>query len=209
MKKLIIILLFILFAKPAFAQLNADSKDKLMWELELGVDQTIMNNGAFVNWAQTNYDRNVKPGFGINGGFAVYYKKIDGGFQITGLGGYNFTNFYAGLRLTHLSAKVSSYLNLGNFYYRKKSYNQALKYYNQSQALFRKLSDSVNLIPDDWMKLFAPWLRRWRTWTKSPSSRPAMEMLPACTKLPAILLRLRRRYRPCSRPSRACKCRIC
>ena len=39
-----------------------------------------------------------------------------------------------------------SYLNLGNFYFRKKSFSQALKYYNISQNIFSGLSDSVNLI---------------------------------------------------------------
>jgi tetratricopeptide (TPR) repeat protein len=41
---------------------------------------------------------------------------------------------------------ATAYLNLGNFYQRKKSFSQALKYYNQSEALFSSLRDSVNII---------------------------------------------------------------
>jgi len=41
---------------------------------------------------------------------------------------------------------ATAYLNLGNFYQRKKSFNQALKYYNQSESLFSMLRDSVNII---------------------------------------------------------------
>jgi tetratricopeptide (TPR) repeat protein len=41
---------------------------------------------------------------------------------------------------------ASSYLNIGNIYYRKKSFSQALVYYDKSNALFDKLKDSVNLI---------------------------------------------------------------
>jgi tetratricopeptide (TPR) repeat protein len=40
----------------------------------------------------------------------------------------------------------SLYLNIGNIYYRKKSFNQALSYYDKSNALFSDLKDSVNLI---------------------------------------------------------------
>jgi len=39
-----------------------------------------------------------------------------------------------------------AYLNLGNLYSREKSYNQALKYYDQSEEIFTALHDSVNLI---------------------------------------------------------------
>jgi tetratricopeptide (TPR) repeat protein len=51
-----------------------------------------------------------------------------------------------GNKLADKSLIATSYLNLGNFYFRKKSYNQALKYYDQSEALFTTLQDSVNLI---------------------------------------------------------------
>jgi tetratricopeptide (TPR) repeat protein len=40
----------------------------------------------------------------------------------------------------------SLYLNIGNIYYRKKSFSQALIYYNKSNDIFDKLKDSVNLI---------------------------------------------------------------
>jgi tetratricopeptide (TPR) repeat protein len=40
----------------------------------------------------------------------------------------------------------SLYLNIGNVYYRKKSFYQALNYYDKSNASFIQLKDSVNLI---------------------------------------------------------------
>jgi len=40
----------------------------------------------------------------------------------------------------------SLYLNIGNVYYRKKSFYQALNYYNKSNNIFEALKDSVNLI---------------------------------------------------------------
>ncbi|MBD1391471.1 tetratricopeptide repeat protein [Mucilaginibacter glaciei] len=40
----------------------------------------------------------------------------------------------------------SSYLNIGNVYYRKKSYYQALAYYDKGNAIFTAIKDSVNLI---------------------------------------------------------------
>ncbi|WP_179413934.1 hypothetical protein HDF19_17770 [Mucilaginibacter sp. E4BP6] len=51
-----------------------------------------------------------------------------------------------GNKLSDKSLIATSYLNLGNFYFRKKSVNQALKYYNDSESLFTILKDSVNLI---------------------------------------------------------------
>jgi tetratricopeptide (TPR) repeat protein len=51
-----------------------------------------------------------------------------------------------GNKLSDKSLIATSYLNLGNFYYRKKSFSQALKYYNESESLFTTLKDSVNLI---------------------------------------------------------------
>ncbi|SDT28223.1 Tetratricopeptide repeat-containing protein [Mucilaginibacter mallensis] len=41
---------------------------------------------------------------------------------------------------------ATAYLNLGNLYSREKSYNQALKYYKESEVIFNVLHDSVNLI---------------------------------------------------------------
>jgi tetratricopeptide (TPR) repeat protein len=51
-----------------------------------------------------------------------------------------------GNKLSDKSLIATSYLNLGNFYFRKKSFSQALKYYNDSESLFTILKDSVNLI---------------------------------------------------------------
>jgi len=51
-----------------------------------------------------------------------------------------------GHKLSDNSLIATSYLNLGNFYVRKKSYTQALKYYDNSENLFSKLGDSVNVI---------------------------------------------------------------
>jgi len=51
-----------------------------------------------------------------------------------------------GNKLSDKSLIATSYLNLGNFYFRKNSFNQALKYYNDSESLFAPLRDSVNLI---------------------------------------------------------------
>jgi len=51
-----------------------------------------------------------------------------------------------GNNLSDKSLIATSYLNLGNFYFRKKSFSQALKYYNDSEYLFEILKDSVNLI---------------------------------------------------------------
>lgn len=38
------------------------------------------------------------------------------------------------------------YLNIGNIYFSKKSYNQALNYYNKSNDLYAALKDTVNLV---------------------------------------------------------------
>ncbi|MEO6522108.1 MAG: tetratricopeptide repeat protein [Mucilaginibacter sp.] len=38
------------------------------------------------------------------------------------------------------------YLNFGNIYYRKKNFNQALVFYNQSSDLFTKLNNTTNMI---------------------------------------------------------------
>jgi tetratricopeptide (TPR) repeat protein len=51
-----------------------------------------------------------------------------------------------GNKLSDKSLIATSYLNFGNFYFRKKSFSQALKYYNDSESLFAALKDSVNLI---------------------------------------------------------------
>lgn len=41
---------------------------------------------------------------------------------------------------------ASLHMNIGNVYYRKKSYNQALTYYDKSNIIFSSLHDSVNLV---------------------------------------------------------------
>ncbi|RFZ85431.1 hypothetical protein DYU05_07495 [Mucilaginibacter terrenus] len=41
---------------------------------------------------------------------------------------------------------ASTYLNIGNVYYRKKSFNQALNFYNKSNELFIKTKDTVNIV---------------------------------------------------------------
>jgi len=51
-----------------------------------------------------------------------------------------------GRQISDQSLIATSYLNLGNFCFRKNSYNQALKYYNDSETIFGALRDSVNLI---------------------------------------------------------------
>ena len=40
----------------------------------------------------------------------------------------------------------TAYLNIGNLYFRQQSYNQALKYYHESEKIFSVLKDSINLI---------------------------------------------------------------
>jgi len=40
----------------------------------------------------------------------------------------------------------SLYLNIGNVYYRKKNFYQALNYYNKSNEIFTALKDSINLM---------------------------------------------------------------
>ncbi|MBB3967958.1 tetratricopeptide repeat protein [Mucilaginibacter phyllosphaerae] len=40
----------------------------------------------------------------------------------------------------------SSYLNIGNVYYRKKSFYQALTYYDKGNSIFMSIKDTVNLI---------------------------------------------------------------
>ncbi|WP_374950911.1 tetratricopeptide repeat protein [Mucilaginibacter sp.] len=49
-------------------------------------------------------------------------------------------------RLSDQQLIGSSYLNIGNVYYRKKSFYQALSYYDRGNAIFSKIKDSVNLI---------------------------------------------------------------
>ncbi|RFZ94728.1 tetratricopeptide repeat protein [Mucilaginibacter conchicola] len=49
-------------------------------------------------------------------------------------------------RLNDSSLTASLYMNIGNVYYRKKSFNQALNYYDKSNALFISLKDSANLV---------------------------------------------------------------
>jgi tetratricopeptide (TPR) repeat protein len=39
-----------------------------------------------------------------------------------------------------------SYLNIGNVYYRKKSFNQALSYYDKGNSIFLSIKDTVNII---------------------------------------------------------------
>jgi tetratricopeptide (TPR) repeat protein len=51
-----------------------------------------------------------------------------------------------GKKLSDRSIIATTYLNLGNFYVRSKSFNQALKYYHDSNSIFQSLSDSANLI---------------------------------------------------------------
>jgi tetratricopeptide (TPR) repeat protein len=41
---------------------------------------------------------------------------------------------------------ASLYMNIGNVYYRKKSFNQALSWYDKSNVLFIKTKDSINLV---------------------------------------------------------------
>lgn len=49
-------------------------------------------------------------------------------------------------RLSDQQLIGSSYLNIGNVYYRKKSYYQALSYYDKGNTIFTAIKDSVNLI---------------------------------------------------------------
>jgi len=42
--------------------------------------------------------------------------------------------------------KASLYMNIGNVYYRKKSFSQALIYYDKSNVIFSSLGDSINLV---------------------------------------------------------------
>lgn len=51
-----------------------------------------------------------------------------------------------GVRLSDKPIIATAYLNLGNFYYRKKSFNIALSHYNKSEQIFSDLKDSVNII---------------------------------------------------------------
>jgi len=49
----------------------------------------------------------------------------------------------------HLSSKqltAKVYLNLGNLFFRQKSFDEALNYYDKSEAIFTQLKDSVNII---------------------------------------------------------------
>jgi tetratricopeptide (TPR) repeat protein len=51
-----------------------------------------------------------------------------------------------GNKLSDRSLIATTYLNIGNFYLRSKSFNQALKYYHNSNSIFQALKDSANLI---------------------------------------------------------------
>ncbi|OJW16995.1 tetratricopeptide repeat protein [Mucilaginibacter sp. 44-25] len=49
-------------------------------------------------------------------------------------------------RLNDQSLMASLYMNIGNVYYRKNSFNQALSYYDKSNVIFTELKDSANLV---------------------------------------------------------------
>ena len=51
-----------------------------------------------------------------------------------------------GRQISNKALIATAYLNIGGLYFRQQSYNQALKYYGQSQDIFSVLKDSVNLI---------------------------------------------------------------
>lgn len=50
------------------------------------------------------------------------------------------------LQLSDRQLTGSLYLNIGNVYYRKKSFYQALNYYDKGNAIFTEIKDTVNLI---------------------------------------------------------------
>jgi tetratricopeptide (TPR) repeat protein len=51
-----------------------------------------------------------------------------------------------GIPLSDKSLIAKTYLNMGNLYFRNQSFNKALNYYNQAEALFSQLKDSVDII---------------------------------------------------------------
>jgi tetratricopeptide (TPR) repeat protein len=51
-----------------------------------------------------------------------------------------------GHEINDKSLIAKAYLNIGSLYFRQQSYNQALKYYHESELIFNVLKDSVNLM---------------------------------------------------------------
>ncbi|QEC80273.1 hypothetical protein [Mucilaginibacter ginsenosidivorax] len=95
-----------------FAQRNANNQDHNVLILALGVDQPLMDNGAFNSWSQLNYKHHQNCTVGGNFGLDVIVKSFAFGLDAVIGKPYATGSIYAGSRLTTPESIVSSFLNL-------------------------------------------------------------------------------------------------
>jgi len=112
MKKIVLILVFIVLVKGIYAQVTAKDSTDHVFVASVGFRQLFMNDGQFDTWTETNYNKKINLYSAVALDLGYYTKKYDGGIDISGTNSTYFLDLYFGERLTSKASNISSYLNL-------------------------------------------------------------------------------------------------
>jgi len=118
MKKLIILVPFLILFKSTFAQLTEQETKYDFFTLAVGGGKTFVANTAFDAWTEQNYQRKIYNNGEVYADFGAALKNIDfGGGAQWASGDFAMINFYVGHRITPLKSPITSYLNFSWFGY--------------------------------------------------------------------------------------------
>lgn len=95
-----------------FAQLNAGGLSNNMFIVSLGVDKPFINNKAFNNWSQLNYNNHQNCTVGGTFNLDAITRHYNFGMSAAIGNPYALASIYAGRRLTAPKSAISSFLNL-------------------------------------------------------------------------------------------------
>jgi len=112
MRRIVIIVLLLMLFRNSFGQVNLNDTEDHLLVFSIGAEKTFMNNTAFNNWTETNYNKKINDFAALSIDINIIRRWYDFGLYL-GVGyPYEAASLYWGRRLTGLKSKISSYLNV-------------------------------------------------------------------------------------------------
>jgi hypothetical protein len=112
MKQLLFLIILLAVLKNSFCQINLNGTEERTFVLSVGAEKMFINNEAFNNWTEQNYNKKINNFASLNLDVNMILKAYDVGIDASVGYPYAVGSIYWGRRLTSLQSKVSSFLNL-------------------------------------------------------------------------------------------------
>ncbi|MES2060728.1 MAG: hypothetical protein V4456_02325 [Bacteroidota bacterium] len=113
MKKTLLLFCLIVILKSTYAQTDRKKNDTYV-TFSVGAGIPSIDNRAFDNWTQINYNKKYTNRVSVNIDLGAVYKNYDAGISFTGSSAdFRTYTFYAGRKITSAKSPLVSFLNFG------------------------------------------------------------------------------------------------